>query len=115
MVCRTRPGQPLLRINSEDVDTGPPNTNKTSIQSSADNQKHNQKITSIASATQDMVAAKSLASYCQYDSVDLETLDSMEENINQSSRTTKHGDSINPSKILDEFDLQYDTTAITSI
>ncbi|XP_075167683.1 SH3 domain containing GRB2 like, endophilin-B isoform X2 [Haematobia irritans] len=115
-LAKNRPGQPVLRINSEDLDTGPPNANQINsspiIQSSSidQNPKHNQ-INSISNAKEDVVAAKSLASYCQYDSIDLESLDTVEDNTSR----TNDGDSRNPSKILDKFDLQYDTTAITSI
>ncbi|XP_013099986.1 endophilin-B1 isoform X2 [Stomoxys calcitrans] len=122
-LAKNRPGQPLLRINSEDIDTGPPNANRASsstspsIQSSSiDNpSKHNQ-IKTISNAKDDVVASKSLASYCQYDSVDLESLDTVEDNDSRNRTPAMTAvDSRNPSKILDEFDLEYDTTAITSI
>lgn len=130
MVCRLKPEKPRLRINSEDIDTGPPNANQNvNIQNSTINnitsttttitnptQFSNDKIVTVAvAATETANAAKSLASYCQYDSVDLDNLESIDITTNPFSTSTTASNEKNPSKILEECDLKYDTTAITSI
>lgn len=119
LVCRTRPEQPRLRINSEDIDTGPPNANHTkrkqSSSAATNNPNRPQLIAPIENATNEIVAAKSLASYCQYDSVDLDNLENIDITQTTSSQQHDGSNTRNSSKILDEFDLQYDTTAITSI
>lgn len=130
MVCRLKPEKPRLRINSEDIDTGPPNANQNvnKIQKSTiititnctttntnPTYSSNTKIVPITvAATETANAAKSLASYCQYDSVDLDNLENIDVATNPFT-TPMASSNKNPSKILDECDLKYDTTAITSI
>lgn len=129
LVCRLKPEKPRLRINSEDIDTGPPNANQTvNIQKSSitttDNKNANKNptqfsdtkdiVTVAVAATETANNAKSLASYCQYDSVDLESIDIDTAPATNPFSTTASTDR-NPAKILDECDLKYDTTAITSI
>lgn len=130
MVCRLKPEKPRLRINSEDIDTGPPNANQTiniqksSITTTTNSNRANNTTTQFSN-TKDIVTvavaatetannAKSLASYCQYDSVDLESIDIDTAPATNPFSTTASTDR-NPAKILDECDLKYDTTAITSI
>ena len=138
LVCRLKPERPRLRINSEDIDTGPPNANQNikNIQNSSANNNtckpssiattittttlnnrtqsmiNNTEIVPVAVAARDTAnAAKSLASYCQYDSVDLDNL----ETIDIATTNPFSGSATSPSKILENCDLKYDTTAITSI
>ena len=139
LVCRLKPERPRLRINSEDIDTGPPNANQNikNIQNSSANNNTNKPssiattittTTTLNNRTQSMInnteivpvaiaardtanAAKSLASYCQYDSVDLDNLETID-----IATTNPFGDSATSSSIiLENCDLKYDTTAITSI
>lgn len=138
LVCRLKPEKPRLRINSEDIDTGPPNANQTvniqkssittnsnrTINTTTDNKNANKNptqfsntkdiVTIAVAATETANNAKSLASYCQYDSVDLESIDIDTAPATNPFSTTASTDR-NPAKILDECDLKYDTTAITSI
>ncbi|XP_037812144.1 endophilin-B1 isoform X2 [Lucilia sericata] len=130
-LAKLKPEKPRLRINSEDIDTGPPNANlniqnstiinNTSTNTNTTNQPtqfSNNKIVTVAVAASETAnAAKSLASYCQYDSVDLDNLESLDITTatNPFTTPTVASNDKNPSKILDECDLKYDTTAITSI
>ncbi|XP_013099987.1 endophilin-B1 isoform X3 [Stomoxys calcitrans] len=72
-LAKNRPGQPLLRINSEDIDTGPPNANR---------------------------ASSSTSPSIQSSSID---------------NPSKHNQIKTISNAKDDFDLEYDTTAITSV
>ncbi|KAM7345969.1 SH3 domain containing GRB2 like, endophilin-B isoform 1-T1 [Cochliomyia hominivorax] len=141
-LAKLKPEKPRLRINSEDIDTGPPNANQNvniqkstittnSTRSPTANTNNNNRtqfsksndiVTVAVAATETAKAAKSLASYCQYDSVDLDNLETIDITINPFSlppttttTTTTSSNDKNPSKILEECDLKYDTTAITSI
>ncbi|KAI8128385.1 Endophilin-B1 [Lucilia cuprina] len=131
-LAKLKPEKPRLRINSEDIDTGPPNANQniqnstiinntnmnmnTNINTNTNTtnqptQFSNNKIVTVAVAASETAnAAKSLASYCQYDSVDLDNLESLDittSTTNPFNTSTVASHDKNTSKILDECPTPY--------